>query len=357
MMDSKLLHIVENSDLLTQKEILAYTKKGELSAKEIYAIELKITNNPANQELIDAFNEHPNLFKEFDNTNTSNPLDNNSIGWLLSLAAIVLISGMTFFLLNTNPKVTIEAELAIINIPIEATPQKYEKPQVVIQPSAKPLESEPNTDISANSSNRESSTVNLLASRDINQLEVGEIKDQKLINKKRYPYTYLRNLKVTDYRKIRFLETPEKRELSGISANSENLEHLSNFEKLRNDSVYYMDFLKETLRGFQNKKYQPIISAWDQMLSAYPDDDNALFYRAISYYYLSEFENSIKDLLAVLSNPMSNFDEEAEWYLALNYHHSGQKQNCKNSLADIIKRNAFYSQQAQRFYNQYYLAE
>ena len=356
-MDSKLLHIVETSDLLTQKEILAYTKKGGLSAKEIYIIELKITNNPVNQELIDAFKEHPNLFKDFDNTNLRSPLDDYSIEWLLSLTAIVIISSMSFFLLNTSPKVRIDTEPTITNSSTETTPQKFEKPQVVFQPSEKSLKSAPNTDISASNSNREASAISLLASRDINQLEVEEIIDPKLINKKRYPYTYLQNLKITDYRKIRFLEISEARGLSGISANSENLEHLSNFEKLKNDSVYYMDFLKETLRGFQNKKYQAIIPAWSQMLSAYPDDDNALFYRAISYYYLLEFENSIKDLLTALSNPMSNFDEEAEWYLALNYHHSKQKQNCKSSLEAIIKRNAFYSRQAQKFYNQYYLAE
>ena len=74
VMDPKLKHIVEVSDLLTKAEIQNYTSGIGLSQAECYRIELKITNNPANQDLLDAIDLSLSEQLFDDPSNTSIPL-------------------------------------------------------------------------------------------------------------------------------------------------------------------------------------------------------------------------------------------------------------------------------------------
>ncbi len=350
MADSRLLHIIEVSEILTPEEVKLYTEPNKLNSVERYDIEYKIANNPANQELIDAYNNKPNLFDDFKHLKViKTPLD--GYGVELTLLVVNVIFLIIFFIVQLDPK---EKSKQFVNKKSEVRNIRKETRHIekILPESELELN---NPTISKSSTKRiKQETIDFLESRPLQQVNNKLIEKGTLNYKKKYPYTYLLNYKVTDYRKIREQNTNHKIELNGVPASSENSKRLSKTERLKTDSVYYMDFLKETLRGFKNQKYSLILVEWDKILSVFPEDDNALFYKAISNYYLSNGELSVKGLLKVVSNPMSNFIEEANWYLALNYYQLEKDKECKKILDKIIDEKTFYSKKAQAFYKQHY---
>lgn len=353
-MNSKLQHIVEPSELLTQQEILDYMqKKDSFSQEQLFAIEKKINNNPINQEILEAYQEHPDLFKEFDIWGKrNNPLDSNSIEWILVFSSLILLSTMVYFWCTSNKDVyTKELEPEEHRVEITFV-QNFERPKInakVIE-SSSPKNSKSISQSDDKSFDRETVSVDVLESKTIDKIEPKEIAQKTLRNTKKYPSMYLGNYKVTDYRNIRYSTSTSEVLFTGVPASSENIEQPSSFEKLKKDSVYYIDFLEETLRGFQNKKYALVIPEFTKILKVYPSDDNALFYRGISYYYLSKSEKAIDDLEAVLSDSRSNFKQEAEWYMVLSYQKLGRIGECKLLLKKIIKAEDFYSKSAQELY-------
>ena len=101
-MDKHLKHIVETSELLTQSEIQNYLSNNALTKEERFRIELKINNNPANQELLDAYKEMPDLFDDFESFKSSS--GNNGIRWFIYLASLISIVAIAFFSWNFEPE-------------------------------------------------------------------------------------------------------------------------------------------------------------------------------------------------------------------------------------------------------------
>lgn len=348
-MDPKLKHIVEISDLLTQAEIKNYTSGVGLSQAERYRIELKITNNPANQDLLDAFAQHPNLFKGYDHF--IDPLNDHGIEYLIaftSLLFMICLAVFTFYP-KTPPVQVVKLDKAAETIVVE----KFER--ILPEPITSEINNLENTNPKADIEYKaptvhEVLKIELLESKSLNLIESNTPEGKALNIKRKYPSVYVGKFKTTDYRKIRIKESPKQLELTGIAADIENTDTLSMHDHFDRIPVAYIKQLKVILKHFQNQNFEETIKAFTQILNDFPNDDNALFYRGLSYYHLDLTELSIRDLKAVMENSMSNFDEEAEWYLALNYQKSGQNQKLKTALEAIINRQAFYAKEAQKRY-------
>lgn len=344
-MESKLLNIIKNSDLLSQKEIVAYSKQEGLSKEELYAIELKILSNPDNQELLDTYSEKPDLFEK--QNPIKSPLDNYSIEWLLVFTSIILISIPSIYLLKKEKPELISNPIQNIEIVEQEPIENYKK--IPTTDLANSSVDEIISDVSSDKKSipeREMMTIERLVSSKNVKLESEELKAEVLRYKNKYPAVFLGDFKATDYSKIRTYQKDEALDLGGIPASVENQDHTSSFEKLKVDSVFYMAFLRDLLRGFGNKKYSLIITKLDEILQVYPEDDNALFYRGVSLYYLADHQKSVVTLQAVLSDPMSNFTQEAYWHLALNYVEQKEIAKAKELLQEIAQDNAFYAERA-----------
>jgi hypothetical protein len=157
--------------------------------------------------------------------------------------------------------------------------------------------------------------------------------------------TYVNDLKVLDYRYYRkkarqektdlLTGTPAAQEYQGAGANQrENLD------------ISYMNFLSNTLSDFNRGEYKVALIGFDQILSTYPDDVNALFYSALCLYNLKQFNLCEQRLKVMNLAKFDNFDEEQHWYLLLCYKAQGKTQEFSDAKQEIIRANGFYASKA-----------
>jgi len=157
--------------------------------------------------------------------------------------------------------------------------------------------------------------------------------------------TYVNDLKVLDYRYYRKRARQEKSTLlTGTPAAQET----NVVESSQKDivEVSYMNFLSETLQDFNRGEYKAALVGFDQILSTYPDDVNALFYSSLCLYNLKQFGLCEQRLKVMELAKFDNFDEEQNWYLLLCYKAMGKTQEFNNLKQNIIQRNGFYAVKA-----------
>ncbi len=157
--------------------------------------------------------------------------------------------------------------------------------------------------------------------------------------------TYVNDLKVLDYRYYRKKARQEKTDLlTGTPAAQENQGAGANQKD--NLDISYMNFLSNTLSDFNLGEYKAALIGFDQILSSYPDDVNALFYSALCLYNLKQFNLCEQRLKVMNLVKFDNFDEEQHWYLLLCYKAQGKIQDFSDLKQEIIRANGFYASKA-----------
>jgi tetratricopeptide (TPR) repeat protein len=86
----------------------------------------------------------------------------------------------------------------------------------------------------------------------------------------------------------------------------------------------------------------------NELLATYPDDINGHFYAGWCNYNLGQYEQAKVNFSACLQLEYSNFNEEANWYLALTYDKTGQHQDAKKMFQQIVNQQGHYAQQASK---------
>ncbi len=338
-MKKDLLNIIPTSPVLSREELEQYVHNPQLSDKEKYAIELKINNNPINQELLEIYRQNPNALDSGCKSCFIKPLLIWSLGSLTVIGVFIVLWLMFFDETTTDTRLSTTNTKPFEKLK-EAPKKASEAPKENHLKEVNSLTISPKQTIAY-------STIAPITGKKANGIESEPPSMPELSLKKKYPAKYLGDFKVTDYGKIRKQDSYRTPDLPGTPAGQTVVLEQDVNLRAENDSLFYMGFLRETLRGFKHKKYQAILPAWKTILKQFPDDDNALFYGALTKFKLEQYEASVADLEQVLDNPMSNFNEEADWYLALNYYHLGQKQACCAILERIIKEATFYKEKAQ----------
>jgi hypothetical protein len=157
--------------------------------------------------------------------------------------------------------------------------------------------------------------------------------------------TYIKDLKVLDYRYYRKKVSQDRTDLlTGTPATEET--HVSNTNQKDYLEVSYMNFLSGTLHDFNRGEYKAALIGFDQILSAYPDDVNALFYSSLCLYNLKQFSLCEQRLKVIDLTKFDNFDEEQHWYLLLCYKSLGKSQEFIDLKQEIIRSNGFYASKA-----------
>ena len=115
-----------------------------------------------------------------------------------------------------------------------------------------------------------------------------------------------------------------------------------------NEAVHipYNNILSEAIEEFSSGNYKLSLISFDQILSNYPNDANALFYSALSLYNLKEFAQAEKRLENLKANEFGNFEEEAEWYLLMVYKQQKNETAFNNLKKHIISAQGFYAEKA-----------
>ena len=157
--------------------------------------------------------------------------------------------------------------------------------------------------------------------------------------------TYVNDLKVLDYRYYRKKARQEKTNLlTGTPAAHEG--QVTDVNQKEFLDVSYMNYLSGTLHDFNRGEYKAALIGFDQILSSYPDDVNALFYSALCLYNLKQFNLCEQRLNVMDLAKFDNFDEEQHWYLLLCYKAQGKTQDFNDSKQEIIRANGFYASKA-----------
>lgn len=162
---------------------------------------------------------------------------------------------------------------------------------------------------------------------------------------------YLQDLKAIDYSHYRNKPTVQIEQiiLSGIPANQENKDAVVQEEpQMKLVNVPYMDYLDKSLNYTNRGKWKQALSRFNEIIKNYPDDVNARFYAGWCYYNLGQYNDACINFSACLQLEFSNFNDEAEWYLAESRLANGDKNSAKELFVKIKNQKGFYSKQAEK---------
>lgn len=162
---------------------------------------------------------------------------------------------------------------------------------------------------------------------------------------------YLHDLKAIDYSLYRSKPTVEIEQiiLTGIPANQKSKDDIVQEEpQMKLVNIPYMDYLDKSLNYTNRGKWKQALSRFNEIIKNYPDDVNARFYAGWCYYNLGQYTDACINFSACLQLEFSNFNDEAEWYLAESRLANGDKSSAKELFIKIKNQKGFYSKQAEK---------
>lgn len=161
---------------------------------------------------------------------------------------------------------------------------------------------------------------------------------------------YLHAFKAIDYTKYR--ERPkiesEQITLTGTSADIEYDKKPQVDATFQSVAIPYIDYLQKTLGYLNKSNWKQALTRFNKILETYPDDLNARFYSGLCYYNLQEYNKACVAFSTCLQLSFSNFNEEAQWYLALAKKSNGEIDDAKKLFDQIRLQNGYYSKQAEK---------
>ncbi|MBN2668966.1 MAG: hypothetical protein JXR60_07040 [Bacteroidales bacterium] len=341
--DTQLKKIMESPRLMTLEELIAYQNRSQLSEADQYRLEYLFLSHPANQDLLEAFEANPLWMKTIAPKMKSSLSPETIVAWF---SVISLIAILIWSFLGIKPSSSI-----LINTK-ELKTKEFKSIDLIPEP----------TEIITNSGNgtlTESSSSNeVLPSEPREMIEPIDSKSTKLIENKignenwqnsvkPYPAIFLGNFKITDYASFRSEYESSIVPLSGLPASNEHNGTI-NESLIKYDTLSYNDWMRLALQLLEKKQYLKSIHTLQAIAKDYPNDENTLFYSALSYYLLEQYTEAIPLFIAIRKDFRTNFSEEATWYLALSYHHIKDQASCLKLIDQIILQEGFYTQKAKQ---------
>jgi hypothetical protein len=172
------------------------------------------------------------------------------------------------------------------------------------------------------------------------------------IGKPRAKEIALSNFIFIDFRGVR-ADKPIKTEimLTGTGANLSNRDARKD-DNLNNHNIIemsYHDYLTEAAEILNRNDFKGALARFNIILKHYPKDENGLFYSAYCLFQMSNFQESLDQLMLLSKSIYANFDEECEWYILKCYSKLNRMSDAIKLAEQIVERNGFYSEQARDF--------
>lgn len=361
---------------VTREEMQRYLE-GNLSAKDKTKVEEKMLDDEFSSEASEGFMENNVAFAEVSSLNAAWETKTKSTStkgynykyWFIGTltVAVLSISLIAYLLTNKeNPKeedsklaknkVEKSSPLVENTLEVSMTDEQLEEEIIEIKEAThiserkqityeKTIASQPTTvetkipeDISI-----------VVDPNNVDGKKVEEIvvKEDKKIVESNVKMLYIKNLKAVDY-SILYTNHIAKKEwiLTGTSADKETsssegviAEHVIKY-------IPYKDFLIEGLTMFSKNDYKGALGHLLTIQQQYPDDVNASFYSGLCYYNLGKTRQAINMFDKSISNSITTFKEESEWYKALSLLEDGKKSEAKELIKKIESEGGFYAKAA-----------
>jgi len=172
------------------------------------------------------------------------------------------------------------------------------------------------------------------------------------INATKYKNTkYVNDLKVLDYSEEYEFDYELKKSVEGNSLSPDfatKEDKVVSKKELEKSivEITYNDVLEAATKSYTNKEYTNAIAKFNTILKTHPNDVNAHFYTAMSFYQLKDYNKALTFYSSTLNNNDNTFKEDAQWYKALSFIELGSISDAKVLLDQIINESGIYKAQA-----------
>ena len=158
---------------------------------------------------------------------------------------------------------------------------------------------------------------------------------------------YIYDFKLIDYRAYRDAPQQEDTPLTGTAAEFQSAEVETESPVVWNEQkVYYVDYLETAMNYVKNEQFNRAIQGFNEILSHYPDDVNAHFYKAWCLFQQGNYENSRSHFKRAYTVKFGNFKEEATWHIGLCFEAEGNEEKAQEVFQKIANKGGFYHKQA-----------
>lgn len=163
------------------------------------------------------------------------------------------------------------------------------------------------------------------------------------------PVIFIHQLKVTNYKAYYFKQAQSVNlaELSGLSAQYESEADRENFQIRRSNAYLAHKIIQNAMRLFNAKHYANCIEELTLLYNYNNDDANAQFYLGMSYFLTNKFGIAQSYFQKNLDNQNNIFHQESDFYQALCFLSTNQKEKALSQLQQIVTNKGFYSKRAQ----------
>lgn len=108
----------------------------------------------------------------------------------------------------------------------------------------------------------------------------------------------------------------------------------------------YIPFVDAALEHFVAADHKAALTDLQFLLVQYPDDVNAQFYAGLCCYNLGLYPRALHLLQHASTHPVTAFDEEADWYVALTLQRMQRSNEAQAAFTRIAERGGFYAERA-----------
>lgn len=303
-----------------------------------YQIEKRLTDDDFAMEALDGFQGQKEAWQSFEAFDRKyHQKKRNQKMSLLGLALLLsIIVGWNLIPTTPDNKPSRKAK-AVVKAPSIKIHQKEDinqmKPAAVaVRISPQQVLMELNT--SSSETNQRPEPLERIQQIPAQAVEINKQKGQRLALKIGREL-FIKNFKVLDYRYYR-------KENDG--GQQRYVENALGEQTLK---LPYINLLNKAIVDFSKEDYKLALLHFDEILNAYPDDANALFYGAMCLYNLQEYGQAEGRFLKLQNIPFANFSEEGNWYL-LHVYQQTKKEAAFSSLRNsVIEEKGFYAQKAE----------
>jgi hypothetical protein len=108
----------------------------------------------------------------------------------------------------------------------------------------------------------------------------------------------------------------------------------------------YIPFVDAAMERFAAADHKAALTDLQFLLGQYPNDVNAQFYAGLCCYNLGLYPRALQLLQRAATHPVTAFDEEADWYVALTLQRMQRSTEAQVAFTRIAERGGFYAERA-----------
>ena len=106
--------------------------------------------------------------------------------------------------------------------------------------------------------------------------------------------------------------------------------------------------LLRALGSYEKEDFEQALVLFEEILNLRKDDMAVNLYSGISYMEEEQYQKASTSFNSIITNNNNLFIEQAKWYLSMCYIKTGNNNDAKNILKELINEQSYYEEQAGR---------